>query len=52
MRKTLTKKQKREFYSEIGRLGGQANVRKNGREHMSELGKIGMKSRWSKNKTA
>lgn len=34
--------------SELGRLGGQALVKKLGKEHMSKLGKKGMKSRWKK----
>lgn len=50
MQKNLTKKERKELFSELGRLGGKSNVRKHGKKHMSEIGKKGAKSRWKKTK--
>jgi len=46
MQEQFSQKERKQMAAKLGRLGGQATVRKHGKAYMSELARLGGKARW------
>jgi general stress protein YciG len=49
MNEKITKEDRKEAASILGKKGGKMNVKNNGKDHMSKIGKSGALKRWGKN---